>query len=211
MTLIKICGLTRLEDIAAVNEYRPDLIGFVFAASPRQVNQEQAMVLKAALDPNITAVGVFVNENPDRILDILRRGIIDMVQLHGNESAKYLALLKSHADCPVIKAVRVETAEQVLEAEQLPGDFLLLDSYHPGQLGGTGQTFDHTLIPVLSKHYFLAGGINPENIASILANTHPYGIDVSSGVETNRLKDPDKIRQVITAVRKANTREAAQP
>jgi phosphoribosylanthranilate isomerase len=201
MTKIKICGLTRREDIETVNRWLPDYAGFVFAQSRRQVTPEQAALLKADLDPRIKAVGVFVNAPVSSIVKLCNTGVIDVVQLHGDESEAYIKELKEQIDSPVIKAVRVQSAEQVQQAEQLSCDLLLLDTYQKGEYGGSGQTFDHALIPDLQKRFFLAGGLENNNIARAIKRCKPYGVDISSGVETDGLKDEGKIKRIIQTVR----------
>lgn len=201
MTKIKICGLTRKEDIQSVNRWRPDYIGFVFGQSRRQVTPEQAGLLKAGLDARIKAVGVFVNQPVPLIAELCHTGVIDVVQLHGDENEAYIRELKRQIDCPVVKAVRVRHAEQVRQAEKLSCDWLLLDTYQKGQYGGSGKTFDYALIPILKKWFFLAGGLANSNIAQAIEQCNPYGVDLSSGVETNGIKDEDKIRQIIRTVR----------
>jgi phosphoribosylanthranilate isomerase len=201
MTKIKICGLTREEDIEAVNRYLPDYIGFVFAASHRQVTSEQARRLKTGLDPRIKAVGVFMNEPLSNIVALSEAGIIDVVQLHGDESEEYIQTLRQEIACPVIKAVRVQSSEQILQAQGMSCDLLLLDACQPGQYGGSGQRFDWTLIPALCKPFFLAGGLDSRNIKQAVQECHPWGVDISSGVETDGLKDENKIRQIIAAIR----------
>ena len=201
MTKIKICGLTRAEDIMAVNRHLPDYVGFVFAASRRQTKPEQARRLKAGLDSRIKVVGVFVNEPLDNIASLCGAGIIDLVQLHGDESRDYIQALKEKIACPVIKAVRVQNPEQILEAQEMCSDLLLLDTHQPGQYGGSGQTFDWGLIPELHKPFFLAGGLEIGNIEEAIRECHPFGVDVSSGVETAGFKDDNKIRQIIAVIR----------
>ncbi len=201
MTKIKICGLTRKEDIAAVNRWLPDYAGFVFCQSRRRVTPERAVFLKADLDSRIQAVGVFINEPVYSIVELCNTCVIDVVQLHGDESEAYIRELKSRIDCPVIKAVRVRSAEQVRRAEQLSCDLLLLDTYQKTEYGGSGKTFDHSMIPLLEKRFFLAGGLKNDNISLIIEKYNPYGVDISSGVETDGLKDETKIRQIIQTVR----------
>ena len=201
MTQIKLCGLTRKEDISAVNRWKPDYIGFVFANSRRQVTPEHARHLKDGLDPRIKVVGVFTNEPVQFILDLCETRIIEVIQLHGDETEEYIQALKRKTVCPVIKAIRVQSTEQILEAEKLSCDLLLLDTYQKGQYGGSGKAFDHTLIPTLHKPFFLAGGLESGNIAQAVGECHPFGVDVSSGVETNGLKDETKIRQIIELIR----------
>lgn len=201
MTKIKICGLTRKEDIESVNRWLPDYIGFVFCESRRQVTPEQAGLLKAGLDSRIKAVGVFVNEPVISIVKLCNTGVIDVVQLHGDESEEYIRELKNQIDCPVIKAVRVKSAEQIWQAEKLSCDLLLLDTYQKEQYGGSGKTFDYSMIPFLQKRFFLAGGLENSNIVQAIEKCNPYGVDISSGVETDGLKDENKIRQIIQTVR----------
>ncbi|SHI21470.1 phosphoribosylanthranilate isomerase [Sporobacter termitidis DSM 10068] len=200
MTKIKICGLTRPQDIDAVNEARPDYIGFVFAESRRKVTPEQAAGLKRRLDGRIRAVGVFVNAGPDEIARVVRDGTIDLVQLHGDEDAAYIEDLKRRVGIPVIKAVRVQSPGQVLAAQALPCDYLLLDTYQKDAYGGTGKTFDHGLIPPLQKPFFLAGGLNAGNIKEAAA-LGPWCLDVSGGAETDGVKDAAKIIEIVRIVK----------
>lgn len=204
MIRIKICGLTSQTDVESVNRYLPDYAGFVMAESRRRVPSARAEQLKQKLDPRIKAVGVFVNENLPIIIDLCLRGIIDVVQLHGDESETYIHQLKQSIRCPVIKAVRVQNAGQITAADRLPADFLLLDTHQPDQYGGSGQTFDWGIIPSLTKPYFLAGGLNAGNMKSAISTCHPFGVDISSGVETDRTKDEAKIREVIAMIRALN-------
>lgn len=204
MSKIKICGLRRTEDILAVNEYLPDYIGFVFSQSRRQVTAEQARLLKEKLNPKIKAAGVFVNEPVSFIAKLVEKGVIDLVQLHGDEDGAYIRLLKREVSRPVIKAVRVQSVEQINRAQRLPCDYLLLDAYSKNAYGGTGDKFRWDIIPQnLSKPFFLAGGINESNIARAVKEARPYCIDVSSGAETGGFKDKEKIKQIINIVRGA--------
>lgn len=202
MVKIKICGLTRPEDVEAVNRYKPDYVGFVFAeGSPRRVTPEQAAALKAALDPDIAAVGVFVNAPMETIVSLCRSGVIDMVQLHGDEGEDYLNALKQSVANPVIRAVRVQSAEQIAAADRLPCDALLLDACSGEAYGGTGKTFDRSVIPALRHPFFLAGGLDAGNILQAIRDCRPACVDVSSGVETDGVKDPRKILAVVELVR----------
>ncbi len=200
MIKIKLCGLTRLQDIDIVNEVLPDYIGFVFAESRRKVCVEQAFNMKKCLNSSIKAVGVFVNAPSEDILSLCQNGIIDLVQLHGDEDAGYIEELKRNVSQPIIKAVRVQSPEIVLKAELLPCDYLLLDAYQKNAYGGTGTSFDYTLIPALQKPFFLAGGLNAGNIKKA-ALLNPYCLDISSGVETDGNKDAAKIREIIGIIR----------
>lgn len=183
---IKICGLFREEDIDFVNESLPDYIGFVFAKSKRQVTLSQAKKLKARLNPHIQAVGVFVDENIQVVQKAIDEKIIDVVQLHGKETEAYIEKL----NVPVIKALRI--------GEKIPlnADFLLFDS----AIAGSGQSFDWMRIPKTEKPFFIAGGIDIENIAQAKSFC-PFGIDISSGVETNGVKDKKKIMEIVRSVK----------
>lgn len=198
---IKICGLTRPQDIEYVNEALPDFIGFVFAKSKRQVTAEAAERLRKPLDSRIHAVGVFVNENTDMITSLCKNGIIDFVQLHGDESSKYIESLRQKINNPIIKAVRVKDSESVKAACSLPCDYLLLDTYLGNEYGGTGKTFDWRLISDTAKPFFLAGGISAGNAKTAIRNIKPYCLDVSSGVETDSFKDRNKILNIVNLVR----------
>lgn len=204
MSKIKICGLSRPEDILAVNEYLPDYIGFVFSKSRRRVTAEQAHRLKEKLSPKIEAAGVFVNEPVSFIAGLVEKGIIDLVQLHGDEDEAYIQSLKQEVSCPIIKAVRVQSKEQIIEAQRLPCDYLLYDTYSKNAYGGTGDRFSWDMIPKdMSMPFFLAGGINESNAPQAVKEVRPYCIDVSSGVETDGVKDKKKIKQIINIVRGA--------
>jgi phosphoribosylanthranilate isomerase len=207
MTKIKICGLSRRADIDSVNRWLPDYVGFVFAPSKRRVSPEQASSLKAELELRIKTVGVFVNEPILSIVKLYNTRVIDLVQLHGDETEEYIKEIKSQIDCPVIKAVRVQSAEQVSQVEKLSCDMLLLDTFQQGQYGGSGKSFDYSLIPILQKPFFLAGGLANSNIIQAIKKCHPYGVDISSGVETDGLKDENKIRNIIQTVRNFDRKE----
>lgn len=204
MPKIKICGLSREKDIDAVNHCRPDYVGFVMAESRRRVTPEMAERLKERLEPGIEAVGVFVNEDIRLIVELYTAGIIDTVQLHGDEDADYISMLKQAIPAPVIKAIRVHSRQQIYESQGLPADLLLLDTYKQGNYGGSGRSFDWGLIPVLSKRFFLAGGLNISNIRAAIEAANPFAVDISSGVETDGLKNEDKIREIIALIRAAD-------
>lgn len=196
MSHIKICGLSRQTDIDYVNEAKPDFIGFVFAESKRQVTLEAAQEMRNRLDLSITPVGVFVNTSIEEIEYFYNKGVIKIVQLHGQEDETYIINLKQRCNVQVIKAIRVDSTDDIIKWQNSSADFLLLDN----GTGGTGKTFDWGLIPKSTKPYFLAGGINKNNIDSAL-NLRPYCIDVSSGAETDGLKDKEKILHLVRKVR----------
>lgn len=198
MTKIKLCGLTRQQDIDLVNEAEPDYIGFVFAKSRRQVSLDQAQTLKKRLKDGILAVGVFVNAEMGQIEELCNRHIIHMIQLHGTESSTYIRELGTRTGRPIIKAVSMKPGLDAGYFEEIPADFLLLDQ---GK-GGTGKTFDWSLIPKIRKPFFLAGGLNPENLEEAIRRVQPFGVDLSSGVEQNGVKEREKVLQAIRCVRK---------
>lgn len=195
MTKIKICGLTRSEDIDYVNEARPDYIGFVFADSKRKVTIEQAKELKKALDKEIQAVGVFVDEEIEVIKKIAEEGIIDLIQLHGKEDTEYVKELKSQVSVPIIKAWKAGSMAEE-EMNRMPVDYNLIDS---GK--GSGKTFDWDLVPHTKRQWFLAGGLSEENVEEAIETLHPYAVDFSSSVETNGKKDREKIRRIVRRIR----------
>ena len=197
MAKIKICGLSRMCDIEAVNDASPDYIGFVFAESKRRVTPDEAYELRKALAPGITPVGVFVNEPPENIVKIIKCGIIDIIQLHGSESEDYISQLKSLTGTKIIKAVPVLKAGDAQKYAQSPADYLLLDY----KTGGSGKSFDWELTGDVTKPYFLAGGININNVEEALKKTSPFAVDISSGVETGGVKDPEKIRAIVNKIR----------
>lgn len=201
-TKIKICGLTRIEDVMCVNQCRPDYAGFVFAKSRRQVSLQQAERLRRAMDSEILSVGVFVNGDIEEITMLAEKKVIDLIQLHGDEDAGYLKRLSERVEAPIIRAVRVQSKEQIQKAQEQECDYLLLDTYLPGRYGGGGQTFDPALIPPLYKPWFLAGGLDSGNAGERIQAYHPFGVDVSSKVETEGRKDPEKIREFIERVRR---------
>lgn len=185
-------------DILAANEIRPDYIGFVFAKkSRRYVAPDLAKQLKAILDPGIKAVGVFVNETPETIASLLSEGIIDIAQLHGQEDEGYISRLRALTDRPLVQAFRIDQKEDVEHALQSSADYILLDSGN----GGTGTTFDWSLLKDISRPWFLAGGLHAENIADAVNHLHPYAVDVSSGIETDKMKDSQKMKLFAAAVR----------
>ena len=161
MTKVKLCGLSRESDIAAVNKLKPDLVGFVFAKkSKRYVSPEQAAALKSLLAPDILAAGVFVNEPVEAVAELLDRGVIDVAQLHGSEDDDYIARLRALTGKPIFRAFKVKS-----EAD----------------------------LPALE---------NPDNVADAIAALHPYGVDVSSGIETDGVKEESKMAAFVAAARK---------
>lgn len=201
-------------DIEYANRVKPDLVGFIFANTRRKISAAQAKQFREALDAEIPAVGVFVNEDISVITSLVQNGCIDLIQLHGEEDADYIRRLREVCDVPVIKAVKVQTVEQIRQAAALPVDYLLLDTYRKGVLGGTGEAFDWELLreakivagdtaegELFGKPYFLAGGLHAGNLREAAA-LGSYGLDVSSGIETDGSKDFTKMVEVMELVRK---------
>ena len=195
MTKIKFCGLSRPCDIDFANEIMPDYAGFVFfERSRRNVTFEQAERLKKILNPEIKTVGVFVNETPEKILSFSK--ILDLIQLHGTEDEVYIENLRKLTDKTIIKAFKINSAEDVKKALESPADYIMFDS---GQ--GTGKNFDWNLIKNVSRPYFLAGGLGIENVADAIKSLNPFAVDVSSGIETQGFKDKSKMTAFAAAVR----------
>jgi phosphoribosylanthranilate isomerase len=196
---IKLCGMSRTEDVAAANACHPDLVGFIVDVprSHRSVSVEGLSALVERLDSTIPAVGVFVDEPIDRVGDAVAAGV-NVVQLHGDEDEPYLAELRGSLPqgTPVIQAFRVRGAEDVERANISSADLVLLDA---GQ--GSGKTFDWTLLAHATRPYLLAGGLGPDNVADAIRELHPWGVDMSSGIETDRRKDPGKMAAAVAAAR----------
>ena len=196
MSLIKICGLMRREDVEAVNMFKPDYAGFVLAPSGRRIDFKTALSFRELLSGDIKSVGVFVNEDRDVVAEYIKEGIIDIIQLHGNEPEEEVLWYKENFGCPVIKAVSVKSPLDIMGCRNSLCDYLLLDNGS----GGTGKAFDWSHIGGLKRPYFLAGGLNENNIHEAL-KLKPFGVDISGGVETDGRKDPEKIRQIIKMIR----------
>lgn len=228
MTRIKLCGLTRIQDIEIANKLKPEYIGFIFwDRSSRNVSAIQAARLKGKLNPEIKAVGVFVNAPAEQVISYYNVGIIDIAQLHGNENEEYIKKLHD-AGLTVIKAFKmkktgeninlagnanIETPEKptgsaitetygkstddvITEAVKSSADYIMFD---PGK--GEGATFNWQLIKGIKREFFLAGGLIPENIEKAVETVQPFAVDVSSGIETNGHKDPDKMAAFVKNTR----------
>lgn len=201
---IKICGLRSLTDIQIVNKYLPDYAGFVFAPSKRQVNQIQARELINVLSSEIIPVGVFVNLALHELQEIVTVSQIKVIQLHGDETPAYLRKLKkSLPQLEVWRAIRATSAQQILDALSSSADKILVDSFVPGEYGGAGKLANWEALADIkaSKPLILAGGLSPENISAACKLNNIWGVDVSSGVETNLVKDSNKIEKFIELVR----------
>lgn len=199
MTKIKICGLSRPCDVEAVNAARPDWCGFIidFPKSRRSCTPDQVRALRRELAPDIVPVGVFVDQPVEKAAALLRDGTISVAQLHGTENAAYLAALRAAAPgFPIWQAFRVRDAADLAAATASAADLVVLDN---GQ--GTGRAFDWALAAALRRPYLLAGGLTPENIPEAVRRLRPFGLDLSSGVETGGWKDPEKILAAVRAAR----------
>ena len=204
-TKIKICGLSRAEDIEAANHIRPEFIGFVFwEKSKRYVDPDTASALRMILDPKIKAVGVFVDAPVEEVSDLLNRGIIDIAQLHGHEDEDYIDALRELTDKPLMQAFQLkgESEEEakftLLQAKYSSADYVLIDS---GM--GSGRPFNWDLLKGFDREYFLAGGLEEGNVAEAIAKTGCFAVDVSSNVETCGKKDSKKMAGFVDAVRSA--------
>ena len=208
---VKMCGLTRMEDIKAVNEYCPDFIGFVFAKSSRRyVSPEQAGLLALQARKEICRVGVFVNSPEKQILDLVKKGVIQIIQLHGDEDESYIARLRENLKscgqagekAKIIKAFSVKNQDDIKAAGLSKADYALFDNGP----GGTGKMFNWSFLKEIKKPYFLAGGISLDNIKEALnlgeeTGCPPFALDISSGAETEGVKDRNKIEKIIRRIR----------
>lgn len=196
---IKLCGLMRPSDIEAVNLLHPDLVGFVFEKNSRRyVSLERARTLKELLHPDILAVGVFVDEEPEEVAALLSAGVIDLAQLHGKESEAYISRLRELTEKPLIKAFSVREEGDIEKACESSADFVLLDAGS----GGTGTAFDRELLAGMNHPYFLAGGLAASNVGEAVKRWRPYAVDVSSGIETDGVKDVEKMQAFVECVRR---------
>ncbi len=198
MTLIKLCGLCRVDDVKTVNELKPEYAGFVFAeTSKRYVSPSFAAELKSMLSSDIKAVGVFVDEPVAAVAALLNGGVIDMAQLHGKETDDYIRALRDMTGGKtVIKAIRLRTEADAEAAEKCDADYVLLDSG-----AGGGKVFDWRLASLVDRPYFLAGGLDKDNVAAAIRRLHPFAVDVSSGIERDGVKDNRKMAAFVAAVR----------
>lgn len=207
MTKVKICGLKRDEDIRYVNKYLPDYIGFVFAESKRRVTVEQAARLRSELDPRVKAVGIFVNEDMENVVETAAKCRLDCIQLHGDEDGQYVEklkeLLKFQRDVEIWKAIRVKDEKSLVVLDEYEVDAFVLDTFVEGAYGGVGKVFDWKLAK-LAKAFgkiIVAGGLSVENVSDAVELVMPFGVDVSSNVETDGVKDEVKIKCFIEKVR----------
>lgn len=199
MTKIKICGLSRPCDIEYVSEAKPDFCGFIINVpkSKRNVSPDTVRQLVKNLSPDVKPVGVFVNAPMDEIAALTEDGTLAYVQLHGKEDEAYIAALREKIHVPIIQAFKVSCPEDVAHAQQSSADFILLDNGS----GGTGKTFDWSHLRDITRPYILAGGLGPDNLGLAVSQLAPWGVDLSSGVETDGFKDKNKVLAAVQAVR----------
>lgn len=203
----KICGISRERDIDFLNDALPDYVGFIFARSPRKVTPDKAAGLISLLDPRIKAVGVFVNETAETIADIAKKTHLFVIQLHGDEDFETIREVKERTGLPVWKAIRAGSEEDILPWNDSPADALLLDAKVMGKRGGTGKRIDPNLARAVRKPFLLAGGMNCENIVRAARIARPFAVDVNSGVETDGMKDKEKIQAVIRLLARSGLRK----
>lgn len=198
MTKIKVCGLRHLEDIQYVNKNKPDYIGFIFVEGRRRyISPDEALKLKEKLNSEIKVVGVFLDDEIEKIVNIADRGIIDMIQLHGHESEEFIANLRKKTDKKIIKAFSVKSEDDIEKAVKSSADYIMLDN----GIGGTGETFNWDLCKNINRDFFVAGGLHKDNVLDIIDFAKPYAVDVSSGVETDGVKDYAKMEEFVDKVR----------
>ena len=220
---IKMCGISKVETIPAVVEAQPDYMGLVFAPSKRQVTVDQAKTLVEELHKQyanrynrdaeqcsnqtlihqefIKTVGVFVNETLDNLVTIATEVNLDAVQLHGDEDETFIQSLKERTNVEVWKAVQIRSAADAEAWIDSSADMLLFDAYHKDERGGTGEVFDWSCLDEFERPFMLAGGIDSTNVARAIRTVRPYGIDISSGIETEGVKDDEKIKAFTNIVR----------
>ena len=214
---VKMCGISKVETIPAVVEAKPDYMGLVFASSKRQVTVDQAKTLVEELhkqytkrynngaeqsnDDEIKTVGVFVNETLENLVSIAKEANLDAVQLHGDEDEAFIQSLKERTNVEVWKAVQIRSAADAEAWIDSSADMLLFDAYHKDERGGTGEVFDWSCLDEFERPFMLAGGIDSTNVARAIRTVRPYGIDISSGIETEGVKDNEKIKAFTNIVR----------
>lgn len=205
MSRIKICGLRRPEDIAAVNEARPDYCGFIveYPKSRRSIDRTTLRELVRGLREKIVPVGVFVNATKELVAELLEEGTIQIAQLHGQESQEYIQELKVLTEKPLIQAFSIKSKEDVERARESVADYILLDQ----GIGGTGKVFDWSLVGEVGRPYFLAGGLDVENLREAIGLLHPWAVDLSSSLEIDGMKDAGRICQAVEIVRMEETKD----
>ncbi|WP_026834699.1 phosphoribosylanthranilate isomerase [Eubacterium xylanophilum] len=203
---VKYCGMMRDEDIRVVNKLLPEYVGFIFAESPRQITEEKARRFRDMLDKRIQTVGVFVNEDIMTVAYYLKNSIIDIAQLHGNEDLEYVEKLKEMTGKPVIKAFAVRSEDDIINAMKYKVDYYLFDAYSKARAGGNGKVFNWEILKKYSQQvdrpFFLAGGLTADNVEEAM-DVGAYALDLSSGLETEGRKDPEKMELIMDIIRRS--------
>ncbi len=193
MAKIKICGIRRREDVSFLNKLKPDYAGFILSPGYRRsITMKEARQLSQCLSKDIKKVGVFVNESVEAVNEYVRKGIIDLVQLHGEESPAYCAKIAA----PVIKVFKCNEGFSPESIAEYDTDYFMFDT-----AAGSGRVFNWGLVPKTEKPVFLAGGLTAENVAGAIEAVHPFAVDISSGAETDGVKDYEKIKKILGVVR----------
>lgn len=195
---IKICGIKNENEAKIINECMPDIAGFVFASGKRQIDINKAKILKKIINPEIETAGIFVEQNEDEILEIYNEKVIDIIQLHGDYDERTIKNLKEKTGAKIIKVIRVK--EGFYKIETL-ADFILFDAYSKDKYGGLNKTFDWNIKIISNAPYFVAGGINENNIVEMVKKLTPYGVDISSGVEVDGFKTKEKVFNIIKIIK----------
>ena len=198
-TKLKICGIKSHEDVAIINRERPDYCGFIidFPKSHRSITKDVARELAREVNDSIEKVGVFVNSPIEDVISLLKGGVIDMAQLHGDEDEEYICRVQVESNQPVMKAIIVRDEFDIFRAKESPADMVLLDA---GK--GSGALFNWDLIQGMNRKYFLAGGLDENNVTKAVHQLHPYALDLSSSLETNGHKDPQKVKRIMDILRR---------
>lgn len=195
---IKICGIKNENEAKIINECMPDIAGFVFASGKRQIDINKAKILKKIINPEIETAGIFVEQNEDEILEIYNEKVIDIIQLHGDYDERTIKNLKEKTGAKIIKVIRVK--EGFYKIKTL-ADFILFDAYSKDKYGGLNKTFDWNIKIISNVPYFVAGGINENNIIEMVKKLTPYGVDISSGVEVDGFKTKEKVFNIIKIIK----------
>lgn len=195
---IKICGIKNENEAKIINECMPDIAGFVFASGKRQIDINKAKILKKIINPEIETAGIFVEQNEDEILKIYNEKVIDIIQLHGDYDERTIKNLKEKTGAKIIKVIRVK--EGFYKIKTL-ADFILFDAYSKDKYGGLNKTFDWNIKIISNVPYFVAGGINENNIVEMVKKLTPYGVDISSGVEVDGFKTKEKVFNIIKIIK----------
>lgn len=196
---IKICGIKNEDEAKIINECRPDIVGFIFAESKRKIDSNKAKILRKIIASDIQTAGIFVEQNEDEIIEIYNEKIIDIIQLHGNYDENTVQNLKEKTNAKIIKVIRVNDNSYEINTK---ADFILFDAYSKDKYGGLNKTFNWNIKINSNVPYFVAGGINENNVVEMIKKLNPYGVDISSGVEAGGFKTKEKVSNIIKIIKK---------